>query len=230
MRARLSLAILFARLIISDGGAALTGATGAPQAAGGPAAAPPNRPPAVVEAPDSPVRLDHVRILNGGGDGPPVLLYAATNKTGDEIDQFTVMTFVFRDGQLKARQVAPGRRTLEARETKYSTMVLDGFAIQPTDLIIVGVNQSQRAGSDMWWRADLQAAAEKAAAEKGALEHKNCDNAMQHNCDNAVDTIWKNHGRLSGSPLMADGLRRGRGDLKKGRWCPRSMAATSDRS
>ena len=99
-----------------------------------------------------------------------------------------------------------------------------------TDLIIVGVNQSQRAGSDMWWRADLQAAAEKAAAEKGALEHKNCDNAMQHNCDNAVDTIWKNHGRLSGSPLMADGLRRGRGDLKKGRWCPRSMAATSDRS
>jgi hypothetical protein len=116
----------------------------------------------VIQAPDSPVRLDRAKILNVGDD-PLVLLYAATNTTAEPIDQFTIMVFVFRQGTLKARQVAPGRRTLEAGGTKYSTMVLDGFQIQPTDLIVVGVNQAQRVGSEAWWRADLQDAAEDAA-------------------------------------------------------------------
>ena len=103
-----------------------------------------------VQAPDSPIRLDH----------------AATNVTGDQLDEFTVMAFVFRDGVLKARQVAPGRRTLDAHGTKYSAMVLDGFPIEPTDVIVVGVNQAQRVGSDAWWRAELQSAAEGVAAKR----------------------------------------------------------------
>ena len=118
-----------------------------------------------VQAPDSPVRLDHVAILTAA-DAPPVLLYAATNLTGDQLDEFTVMAFVFRQGVLKARQVAPGRRTLDAHGTKYSAMVLDGIPIEPTDVIVVGVNQAQRVGSDAWWRAELREAAEGVAAKR----------------------------------------------------------------
>lgn len=115
---------------------------------------------AVVQAPDSPVRLDHATVVTVA-DGPPVLLYAATNLTGDSLDQFTVMAFIFKaDGTLKARQVAPGRRTLDAHGTKYSTLVLDGSPIESTDAIVVGVNQAQKVNSDAWWRADLQSAAE----------------------------------------------------------------------
>jgi hypothetical protein len=118
------------------------------------------RPVAVVQAADTPVRLEHATILTAS-DGPPVLLYAATNLTNDQLDQFTVLVFIFKaDGTLKARQLAPGRRTLDAHETKYSTMVLDGSPIEPGDVIVVGVNQAQRVNSDDWWRADLQAAAE----------------------------------------------------------------------
>jgi hypothetical protein len=88
-------------------------------------------------------------------------MYAATNLTNDPLDQFTVMAFVFKaDGTLKARQLAPGRRTLNAHETKYSAMVLDGSPVESGDSIVVGVNQAQRVNSDTWWRADLQAAAE----------------------------------------------------------------------
>jgi len=130
------------------------------------AGAPGEKPATVVQAPDSPVRLDRATILTGA-DGPPVVLYSAANLTDDELEQFTVMAFVFKaDGTLKARQVAPARRTLDARGTKYSTMVLDGSAIDPTDLIVVGVNQAQRAGSEAWWRADLQAAAQSAVQKK----------------------------------------------------------------
>lgn len=121
---------------------------------------------AVVQAPDSPVRLDHVKILNAG-DQPLVLLYAANNLTADALDTVTVMIFVFRDGMLKARQTAPARRNLDKNETKYSTMVLDGFPMEANDLVVVGVNQVQRVGSEQWWRADLQPAAE-AAAKKPA--------------------------------------------------------------
>lgn len=118
------------------------------------------RPAVVVQAPDSPVRLDHATVVTPG-DGPPVLIYAATSNTDDPLDQFTVMVFVFdAQGTLKTRQVAPGRRTLDPRTTKYSSMVLDGGPVDPADQIVIGVNQAQRVGSDDWWRAELQAAAE----------------------------------------------------------------------
>ena len=118
------------------------------------------RPVPVVQAPDSPVRLDHATLLSAS-EGPPVLLYSATNLTGGALEQFTVMAFTFKaDGTLKARQLAPGRRTLEAHETKYSTMVLDGFPLEASDIVVIGVNQAQRVDSDDWWRADLQDAAE----------------------------------------------------------------------
>jgi hypothetical protein len=130
------------------------------------AAAPVERPAIVVQAPDSPVRLDRATILQGA-EGPPIILYAATNLTDTDLDQFTVMAFVFdANGALKARQVAPGRQSLEVRETKYSTLVLDGSPIEPAYRVVIGVNQAQRAGSDEWWRADLQRAAETAVPLK----------------------------------------------------------------
>jgi hypothetical protein len=130
------------------------------------AAAPGERPALIVQASDSPVRLNHATIL-AAAEGPPVLLYAATNLTDHQLEQFTVMAFIFKaDGTLKARQVAPGRRTLDVSETKYSTMVLDGSPIDPSDVIVVGVNQAQRVDSEVWWRAELQAAAEGAVQRK----------------------------------------------------------------
>jgi hypothetical protein len=123
-------------------------------------------PAQVVQAPDSPVKLDRTTVLIVTGS-PPVLLYAATNLTTDELDQFTVIVYVFdAKGELKARQTAPGRRTLEPKETKFSTIVLDGSQIAPTDQIVIGVNQVQRANSDQWWRAELQRAAEAAVPRK----------------------------------------------------------------
>jgi len=120
----------------------------------------------VVQAPDSPVRMEHATVLSAT-EGPPVLVYAATNTTTDPLEQFTVMAFVFKaDGTLKARQVAPGRRSLDARETKYSAMVLDGSPIESGDVVVAGINQAQRVNSDAWWRADLQAAAEARVPRK----------------------------------------------------------------
>ena len=119
-------------------------------------------PAVVVHAADSPVKIGRATVLTVDGD-PPVLLYAATNQTSEELDQFTVMVFVFDPkGVLKTRQVAPGRRTLEAKTTKYSTIVLDGGPVGPGDSVVIGVNQAQRRESDPWWRADLQPAAEAA--------------------------------------------------------------------
>jgi hypothetical protein len=119
-----------------------------------------------VQAPDSPVRIDRAAVISAA-DGPPVLLYQATNLTDQPLEQFTVMVFVFgADGTLKARQVAPGRRSLDAHGAKYSSMVLDGSEIGPTDVIVAGVNQAQRAGSESWWRADVQRAAEAAVPRK----------------------------------------------------------------
>ena len=121
----------------------------------------------VVQAPDSPVHLDHLRVFSSDDAAPPVLLYAATNVTDNQLDQFTVTVLVFdADGRLKARQVAPGRRTLDARSTKYSAMVLDVGGIEPKDTLMAGVDQAQRVGSDEWWRADLRALAEQAVAVK----------------------------------------------------------------
>ena len=71
------------------------------------------KPALLAAAPDSPVRLDRAAVLTAS-EGPPVVLYAATNVTENELEQFTVIAFVFdADGTLKARQTAPGRRTLE---------------------------------------------------------------------------------------------------------------------
>ena len=123
--------------------------------------------PVVVQAPDSPVRLDHARVLNITAGEPAVLLYAATNLTDNDLEQFTVIAYIFdAEGVLKTRQVAPGRRTLEKRSTKYSTMVLDGRAVTTTDRVVIGVNQAQRTDSDKWWSAELEAAA-KEAVKKG---------------------------------------------------------------
>jgi hypothetical protein len=132
------------------------------------AAAAGDRTAQVVTAPDSPVRLESAKVLNNG-DEPLVLLYAATNTTPTPIDQFTVMVFVFdAQGRLKARQVAPGRHELAVRETKYSAMVLDVGKIEPTDVLMAGVDQVQNVGSEAWWRADLRPLAEQAAAQHPA--------------------------------------------------------------
>ena len=116
----------------------------------------------VVHAADSPVKIGRATVLTVAGD-PPVLLYAATNQTDDDFEQFTVTVFIFdAKGTLKTEQIAPGRRTLEARSTKYSTIVLDGGPVDPAGSIVIGVNQVQRVNSDAWWRADLRATAEAA--------------------------------------------------------------------
>lgn len=120
------------------------------------------RPALIVGDAASPARIDRATVLTPA-DGPPIVLCEATNVTDQPLEQFTVMAFVFAaDGTLKARQVAPARRTLESHERKYSALVLDGSPIDPTDIIVIGINQTQRVGSDAWWRADLQPAAEAA--------------------------------------------------------------------
>jgi hypothetical protein len=120
----------------------------------------------VVSAAQAPARVNRAVLLTPT-EGPPVVLYAAINETDQRIDEFTVMAFVFKaDGTLKARQVAPGRRTLEPRETKYSTLVLDGSPLESTDVIVLGINQAQHVGASAWWRADLQPAAEAAVPLK----------------------------------------------------------------
>jgi len=120
----------------------------------------------IVAGADAPARMDRATVLTPA-EGPPIVLYAATNLTEQPLDQFTVMAFVFKaDGTLKARQAAPARRTLDAKETKYSALVLDGSTIEPTDIIVIGINQAQRVGSETWWRTDLQPAAEAAVPLK----------------------------------------------------------------
>ena len=66
-----------------------------------------------VQAPDSPVRLDHATILTAT-DAPPVLLYAATNVTGDQLDEFTVRVFSRRGRSLRRG----GHSTRMARSTR----------------------------------------------------------------------------------------------------------------
>ena len=123
-------------------------------------------PAVVVGAADAPVKIGRATVLTVDGD-PPVVLYAATNQTDDDLEQFTVMVFMFdAKGVLKMQQIAPGRRTLEAKSTKYSTIVLDGGPIDPAGSIVIGVNQAQRVNSDAWWRADIKAAAEAAVPQK----------------------------------------------------------------
>jgi len=114
----------------------------------------------VVKAPDSPVSVDRATVFTTA-DAPPVVLYSVTNLTTEALDQFTLIAFVFNaEGTLKAMQIAPGRRTLNAGETKYSSMVLDGSPLEATDAVVVGINQAQKVNSEAWWRAELQGAAE----------------------------------------------------------------------
>jgi hypothetical protein len=120
----------------------------------------------VVEAADSPVKIGKATVLTVAGD-PPVVLYAATNQTSNDLEQFTVEVFIFdAKGILKTQQIAPGRRTLEAKSTKYSTTVLDGGPVDPAGSIVIGINQAQRVNSDDWWRTDLRKAAEAAVPAK----------------------------------------------------------------
>ena len=131
------------------------------------AAAATETPAVVVEAADSPVKIGRATVLVVDKD-PPVILYAATNQTTDELEQFTVIVFLFdAKGTLKFEQMAPGRRTLEAKGTKYSTIVLDGSPVDPAGSIVIGVNQAQRVGSsDISWRAELREAAQTAISQK----------------------------------------------------------------
>jgi hypothetical protein len=120
----------------------------------------------IVAGAQSPATIARATLMTPA-EGPPIVLYAAVNETDQRIDEFTVMAFVFKsDGTLKARQIAPGRRTLEPRETKYSTLVLDGSPMEPSDIVVIGINQVQHVGSDAWWRADLQRSAEAAVPLK----------------------------------------------------------------
>jgi hypothetical protein len=119
-----------------------------------------------VQAEGSPVTIDRAVVLSAA-DGPPVLRYAATNVTDDDLEQFTVIVLVFDPaGVLKSRHIAPGRHLLDARTTKYSAMVLDGAPIDATDVVVVGANQAQEVGSDLWWRADLHTLAEAAVKSR----------------------------------------------------------------
>lgn len=130
------------------------------------AAAAAEMPAVVIEAADSPVKITRATVLTVAGD-PPVLLYAATNQTDNDLEQFTVIVFMFdAKGILKTEQIAPGRRTLEAKSTKYSTIVLDGGTVDPAGSILIGVNQAQQAKSETWWRANLRAIAEAAVVKK----------------------------------------------------------------
>jgi hypothetical protein len=124
------------------------------------------KPVTIVEGAQPPVRITRAAVL-APSEGPAVVLYAAVNQTDQEMEQFTVMAFVFKaDGTPKARQVAPGRRTLEPHETKYSTLVLDAAAVEPTDIVVIGIDQAQRAGSETWWHADIRPLAEAAVPVK----------------------------------------------------------------
>src|SRR5262245_7221626 len=130
------------------------------------AAAAGEQPARIVEGPQPVARIARATVLTPG-EGPPVVLYAVTNLTDKQLDTVTVMAFVFKaDGTLKARQVAPARRTLEPNETKLSTLVLDGSPVEQTDIVVIRINQPQQTGADAWWRADLQRAAEDAVPRK----------------------------------------------------------------
>ncbi len=120
----------------------------------------------IVEGQQPPVRITHAAVMTAS-QGPPIILYEAVNQTDKEYEQFTVTAFVFKaDGTPRARQTAPGRRTLEAHEKKYSTIVLDGSAMEPTDVVVIGVDQAQLAGSEQWWNTDLRPLAEAAVPVK----------------------------------------------------------------
>jgi hypothetical protein len=124
------------------------------------------KPAIIVEGQQPPIRITHAAVVTAT-EGPPIILYEAVNQTDKQYEQFTVTAFVFKaDGTPRARQTAPGRRTLEAHEKKYSTIVLDGSPVEPTDVIVIGIDQAQLAGSEQWWHTDLRPLAEAAVPVK----------------------------------------------------------------
>src|SRR4051812_25922142 len=130
------------------------------------AASPGEKAAIVVEGQQPPARITHATVLTPA-EGPPIVLYSAVNQTAQELEQFTVTAFVFKaDGTPRERQTAPGRRTLEAHETKYSTIVLDGSPVDATDIIVIGIDQVQPVGSEQWWHTDLRPLAEAAVPLK----------------------------------------------------------------
>ena len=129
-------------------------------------AAPTEKTAIIVEGQQPPVKVAHAFVLTAS-QGPPIVLYEAVNQTDKEYEQFTVTAFVFKaDGTPRARQTAPGRRTLEAHETKFSTIVLDGSPVEASDIVVIGVDQAQLAGSEQWWHTDLRPLAEAAVPAK----------------------------------------------------------------
>src|SRR5260221_2672011 len=135
-------------------------------------AAPTEKPAIIVEGQQPPARITRAAVLTPT-EGPPVVLYSAVNQTDQQLEQFTVMAFVFKaDGTPRARQVAPGRRTLEPHETKYSTIVLDAGLDDPTDIIVIGIDGTQPAGSETWRHAELRPLAEKAVPVRKQLKGK----------------------------------------------------------
>jgi hypothetical protein len=48
--------------------------------------------------------------------------------------------------------------------------VLDAGPVDPTDIIVVGIDQAQRAGSETWWHADLRPLAEAAVPKKDPVK------------------------------------------------------------
>src|SRR4029079_13019527 len=130
------------------------------------AAPPTEKPVTIVEGPQPPGRITRGTVL-APAEGPAVVRDAAMNQNDQKMKQFTVMALVFKaDGTPKARQVAPGRRALEPHETKYLTLVLDAGQVDPTDIVVIGVDQAQRAGSETWWHADIRPLAEAAVPVK----------------------------------------------------------------
>ena len=130
------------------------------------AAAPAERAALIIDGPQPPARISKATVITPT-EGPPIIYYAAVNQTDNALEQFTVMAFVFKaDGTPKSRQEAPGRRTLEPHETKYSTLVLDGNPVDPTDIVVIGIDQVQRVGSEEWWHTDLRPVAEAAVPVK----------------------------------------------------------------
>ena len=56
--------------------------------------------------------------------------------------------------------------TWHARRDVRVDDVPDPAIKDPTDVIVIGINQAQHVGSDEWWRADLRPAAEAAVPLK----------------------------------------------------------------
>jgi hypothetical protein len=44
--------------------------------------------------------------------------------------------------------------------------VLDGSAVEPTDVIVIGIDQAPLVGSEQWWHTDLRPLAEAAVPVK----------------------------------------------------------------